>query len=50
MDVIRELNQFKLYFDSNLITFDSEKEMCNFIVAQLPNNIEVFFSEDKDRI
>lgn len=50
MDVMRELGQWKLYHDSNLITFQNEKEMCDFIVAQLSNNIEVFFSEDKDRI
>jgi adenylosuccinate synthase len=50
MDVIRELGQFSLYHNSNLITFMNEKEMCDFIIAQLPNNIEIFFSEDKNRI
>jgi adenylosuccinate synthase len=50
MDVIRELGQFSLYHNANLITFGSEKEMCDFIIAQLPNNIEIFFSEDKNRI
>ena len=50
LDVIRKLGQFKIYHNSKLITLDSEKEMCDFITAQLPNNIEIFFSEDKNRI
>ena len=50
VDVMRDLGQWKMYHDSSLISFENEKEMCDFIIAQLSNNIEVFFSEDKDRI
>ena len=50
MDVIRELGQFKLYHDEKLVDLEGEKEMCDYIAAQLPNNIEIFFSEDKNRI
>ena len=50
MDVIRELGQFKLYHNSNLSSFENEKEMRDYITAKLPSNIEIFFSEDKNRI
>ena len=50
MDVLRELGQWKLYHNSNLISFESEKEMRNYITEQLPSSVEIFFSEHKTHI
>ena len=50
MDIIRKINQWKMYHNSQLVSFKNEKEMCDYIVNQLPNNIEIFFSDSKDRI
>jgi adenylosuccinate synthase len=50
MDIMRDLNQWKLYHNSNLVSFENENEICNYIIAQLPNNIEIFFSDNKNRI
>ena len=50
MDVMRELGQWKLRHDGDLLTFENEKEICNYIVSKLPSSVEIFFSDDKNRI
>ena len=50
MDVLRELDQWKLYHNLNLVSFENEKEMCSYITAKLSSNIEIFFSDNKNRI
>ena len=50
MDIMRELGQWKLYHSSKIISFSCEKEICDYITSQLPNNVEIFFSDNKNRI
>jgi len=50
MDVLRKLGHWKMYHNSQLIDFQSEKEMCDYIILQLPKDVEIFFSDSKNRI
>jgi adenylosuccinate synthase len=51
MDVLREVDHWRMYSDENLLKFDGEQEMKEWISHYLsPKNITVYFSENKDRI
>jgi len=50
MDIMRELGEWKLYHNSKIVSFSCEKEICDYINSQLPSNIEIFFSDNKNRI
>ncbi len=50
VDVLRRLEQWKMYHNSQLIDFQNEKEMCDYITSQLSSDIEIFFSDSKNRI
>ena len=51
MDVLREVDHWRMYSDENLLKFDGEQEMKEWISHYLSlKNITVYFSENKDRI
>ena len=51
MDVLREVDHWRMYNDENLLKFNGEEEMKEWISQYLsPKNITVYFSENKDRI
>jgi len=49
VDVLRELGQWKLYHKNELLEFENEAQMCEYISGVL-NKVEVFFSDDKNSI
>jgi len=50
MDVMRETGGWKLYHDGSIINLETEERMKEYIMERIPHNIEVYFSEHKDRI
>tara|TARA_R110000824_G_scaffold305010_5_gene492803 strand:- start:689 stop:1681 length:993 start_codon:yes stop_codon:yes gene_type:complete len=50
VDVLREVDQWKLIKDGEIIDFEQEQRMTSWIEDHLPNSIEVFFSGSRYRI
>ena len=50
MDVLREVDQWKLINDGELIDFEQEARMTSWIEESLPGDMEVFFSGSRYRI
>ena len=49
VDVLRELDTWKLFSGEEMVSFDTESEMTEYIEKELPN-VEIYFSDSKHRI
>jgi len=49
VDVLRELDTWKLFSGEEVVSFDTEDEMTEYIKKEL-SNVEIYFSDSKHRI
>ena len=50
MDVLREVQKWKLIIDEQVLNLETETAMKGWIQSNLGEKVEIFFSEDKNRI
>ena len=50
MDVLRKVREWKLITNEQVLNLETETAMKGWIQQNLDEKIEVFFSEDKNRI
>ena len=51
VDILRELDTWKLFSDGQLLEFNTELDMKDWIRDKFnENDVEIFFSENKNRI
>ena len=50
MDVLRKVQEWKLIIDEQVLNLETETAMKGWIQGNLGEKVEIFFSEDKNRI
>jgi adenylosuccinate synthase len=50
VDVLEEVNEYRLILDQKIIDFENSSEMKDFIVQNVDDEIEVVFSSSKETI